>query len=45
VELWGKNLTNRTYIQGAFSPALQTGSINGFLGDPRTYGVTLRAAL
>lgn len=45
VEIWGKNLTNRTYVQGAFNPALQTGSINGFLGDPRTYGVTLRAAL
>nr|WP_231873821.1 TonB-dependent receptor [Luteibacter rhizovicinus] len=45
VELWGQNLTNRTYVQAYFDPALQTGSENAFLGDPRTFGVTLRASL
>ena len=45
VELWGKNLTNRLYYQTAFAPPLQTGSQAAFIGAPRTYGVTLRAAL
>jgi outer membrane receptor protein involved in Fe transport len=45
VELWGANLTNRTYIQAYFNPALQTGSIDAFLGAPRTYGITLRGQL
>ena len=45
VEFWGENLTNRTYMQAAFYPALQTGSVDAFLGAPRTYGVTLHLAL
>ncbi|MEO6102602.1 MAG: TonB-dependent receptor, partial [Pseudoxanthomonas sp.] len=44
-ELWGVNLTNRTYAQVKYPPALQTGSVNAFLGAPRTYGVTLHVAL
>ena len=42
VELWGQNLTNAEYMQVAFDAPLQTGSWNAFLGQPRSYGVTLR---
>jgi len=45
VELWGQNLTNRTYAQVIFNPALQAPSVDAFLGAPRTYGVTLHVAL
>ncbi len=45
VELWGNNLTNKTYLQVGFDAPIQPGSTNGFLGAPRTYGLTLRAAL
>lgn len=45
VELYGKNLTNRVYAQSLYQPALQTGSVNAFLGAPRTFGVTLHMAL
>ncbi|MEO8999271.1 MAG: TonB-dependent receptor [Rhodanobacter sp.] len=45
VELWGKNLTNRTYFQATFGPALQGQRFAGFLAPPRTFGITLRAAL
>ena len=42
VELWAQNLTDAEYMQVAFDAPLQTGSWNAFLGQPRTYGVTLR---
>ena len=42
VELWGRNLTDEDYVEQAFDAPLQTGSINAFLGAPRTLGVTLR---
>ena len=42
VELWSQNLTDAEYMQVAFDAPLQTGSWNAFLGQPRTYGVTLR---
>jgi iron complex outermembrane receptor protein len=45
VELWGKNLTNRLYYQASFGPALQGQRYAGFLAPPRTFGITLRAAL
>ncbi len=45
LEFWGHNLTNRTYAQVLYPPALQTGSINAFLGAPRTFGVTLHVGL
>jgi outer membrane receptor protein involved in Fe transport len=45
IEFWGENLTNRTYIQAYFNPALQTGSIDAFLAAPRTYGITLHGQL
>ncbi len=37
--VWGRNLTNRTYIGYAYD----FGAVH--LGDPRTYGVTLGARL
>lgn len=43
VELWANNLTDKLYMQNAFDAPFQSGSINAFLGAPRTYGVTLRA--
>ncbi|HZY32626.1 MAG TPA: TonB-dependent receptor [Rhodanobacter sp.] len=45
VELWGNNLTDRTYKQVGFDAPIQPGSINAFLGAPRTFGLTVRGAL
>jgi outer membrane receptor protein involved in Fe transport len=42
LELWGQNLTDERYFQVAFDATLQTGTINAFMGQPRTYGATLR---
>jgi iron complex outermembrane receptor protein len=42
VELWGRNLTNEAYTQVGFDAPLQTGSINAFMGSPRTWGITGR---
>ena len=42
VELWGRNLTDETYLQVAFDQFAQTGTFGGFLGAPRTWGVSLR---
>ena len=41
-QVWGRNIFDDEYVVGAFPPALQDGSINGFINDPATYGVTLR---
>ncbi|MEX6723681.1 TonB-dependent receptor [Parapedomonas caeni] len=53
VELWGRNLTNKNYMQVGFDGPLQgsgtknalvnTQTFNAFLAEPRTYGITLRA--
>jgi iron complex outermembrane receptor protein len=42
VELWGRNLTDEAIQQIAFNVPLQGNARGAFLGDPRTYGVTLR---
>ncbi len=50
VEAWAQNLTDKEYMQVAFDATLQgssagevpTSTIDGFLGAPRTYGVTAR---
>jgi outer membrane receptor protein involved in Fe transport len=44
LEAWGQNLTNRDYYQVIIDAPLQTGVYDGFLGQPRTYGLTLRAS-
>ena len=43
VEIWGANLANKYYYQVAFDAPFQYEQIDAFLGDPRTYGLTLRA--
>ena len=40
LQLWGRNLFDKDYFQSL--SAANTGAITGTLGDPRTYGVTLR---
>ena len=42
VEAFAQNLFNDTYYQVGFNSVLQAGSYSAFLGQPRTYGVTLR---
>jgi outer membrane receptor protein involved in Fe transport len=48
-ELWGQNLANKGYHQVAFDAAFQglavpgfNNQIDSFVGDPRTFGATLR---
>jgi outer membrane receptor protein involved in Fe transport len=47
LELWARNLFDEEYAQIMFDVPLQQGTAGptqgAFLGDPRTYGVTLRA--
>ncbi|TVV74720.1 TonB-dependent receptor [Sphingomonas solaris] len=43
VQVWARNLTNKDYFLSL--SAANTGAITGTLGDPRTYGVTLRTKL
>ena len=43
VELWAQNLFDQDYYQVAFDATVQSGTYNAFLGQPRTYGVTVRA--
>jgi outer membrane receptor protein involved in Fe transport len=42
VEAWGANLTGKGIYQVAFDAPFQYQQIDAFLGDPRTYGITLR---
>jgi len=42
LEAWGQNLFDDSYYQVAFASVLQSGSYDAFLGQPRTYGLTLR---
>jgi outer membrane receptor protein involved in Fe transport len=42
VELWGHNLTDKGYFQVAFDAPFQYQQIDAFVGDPRTYGATVR---
>ncbi len=44
LQLWGRNLGDENYVKGGFpSVGLLGASYNVYPGDPRTYGVTLRA--
>lgn len=40
VQFWGRNIADTIYYLSR--GAANTGAITGTLGDPRTYGVTLR---
>ena len=43
VELWAQNLLDQDYYQIKYNAPFQTGTVDGFLGQPRTFGATLRA--
>ena len=42
VELWGVNLADKGFYQVAFDAPFQYQQVDAFLGDPRTFGITLR---
>ncbi len=42
--IWSRNLTNKDYFEQLLPAAGNAGHYAGVLGDPRTYGVTLRYA-
>jgi outer membrane receptor protein involved in Fe transport len=42
-ELWAQNLLNEDYYQVVVDQPLQSGTYAAFLGQPRFWGVTLRA--
>jgi iron complex outermembrane receptor protein len=42
VEIWGNNLADKLFYQVAFDAPFQYDQIDAFLGDPRTFGVTVR---
>lgn len=41
VTFWGKNLTDVEYMPIMFDSVAQSGSRNAYIGDPRTYGMTI----
>lgn len=43
IQFWGRNITDEMYFLSR--GAANTGAITGTLGDPRTYGITLRTKL
>lgn len=42
VDLWARNLFDKDYYRRVIPATFQAGSYSAFLGDPRTYGITLR---
>ena len=42
LQAWVRNLADEDYFQGTFSSVGQPGSLNAYVGDPRTYGLSLR---
>jgi iron complex outermembrane recepter protein len=42
LELWGRNITDKEYQQISFDVPLQQNARGAFLGDPVTYGATIR---
>jgi outer membrane receptor protein involved in Fe transport len=42
VEVWAQNLADVHYFTQHFQTPIQSGSTNAYVGDPRTFGVTLR---
>jgi outer membrane receptor protein involved in Fe transport len=43
VEVWAQNMLDQKYYQVVYDAQFQSGSFDAFLGQPRTYGLTLRA--
>ena len=42
--VWGRNLTDDSYLLSAFPGVAQAGSFNGYPSQPRTYGISIRKA-
>jgi outer membrane receptor protein involved in Fe transport len=42
LEAWAQNLLDRNYYQLIYDAPLQPGTLDAYLGAPRTYGLTLR---
>jgi iron complex outermembrane receptor protein len=42
VEIWGNNLANKLFYQVGFDAPFQYDQVDAFLGDPRTFGITVR---
>lgn len=42
VTVWGRNITDDTFLLSAFPTVIQAGSFSGYPNPPRTYGVTVR---
>jgi iron complex outermembrane receptor protein len=42
LQLWARNVLNKTWIIQAFPTVAQSGSFSGYLNEPRTYGATVR---
>jgi len=40
--LWGRNVTDESFLISAFPSVAQAGSVSGYRNQPRTYGVTIR---
>ena len=45
ISIWGKNLTNETYLVGGTDIDQELGFSIGTYGEPRTYGITVRYKL
>ena len=43
IALYGKNLTDRIYLQNGASVLTSFGFAIGFYGEPRTFGIELRS--
>ena len=41
VSVWGRNVTDNEYLQGGFPDVFTPGTFQGYLSQPRTYGLTL----
>ena len=44
LELWGQNIFDEDYYRMAYDGPAQAGAYNAFLGQPRTYGATVRVS-
>lgn len=45
ISVWAKNLADKNYFQTLSTTQANTGLITGIIGEPRTWGVTLRTKL
>lgn len=43
LSLWARNLFDKNYYSSLTVAGFNSGQVNGAIGDPRTYGLTLRA--